>query len=86
MRVGFDTNVLVSALVFPGGRANDALQSVIDGKDTLIASRAIVDELLSVLARKFARDREELARRNLPVQSGGNRGSERTAHRPFGRA
>ena len=62
MRVVFDTNVFVSALVFPGGRADDALQRVIDGKDTLIVSKAIVDELLSVLARKFARDREELAR------------------------
>ena len=62
MRVVFDTNVFVSALVVPGGRANDALQRVIDGKDTLIVSRAIVDELLSVLARKFARDREKLAR------------------------
>jgi len=62
VRVVFDTNVFVSALVVPGGRANDALQRVIDGKDTLIVSRAIVDGLLSVLARKFARDREELAR------------------------
>lgn len=30
--------------------------------DQLILSRAIVGELLEVLARKFARDREELAR------------------------
>ena len=30
-------------------------------------SRAILDELLSVLARKFARDREELARVTLFV-------------------
>lgn len=69
MRVVFDTNVFVSALVVPGGRANDALQRVIDGKDTLVVSRAIVDELLSVLARKFARDREELARVAIFVSS-----------------
>lgn len=62
MRVVFDTNVFVSALVIPGGRASEALQRVVDGEDTLIVSRAVVDELLSVLARKFARDREELAR------------------------
>ena len=62
MRVVFDTNVFVSALMIPGGRANEALQRVIDGKDMLIVSKAIVDELLSVLAQKFARDREELAR------------------------
>ena len=69
MRVVFDTNVFVSALVFPGGRADDALQRVIEGKDTLIASKAIIDELLSVLARKFARDREELARVAIFVSS-----------------
>lgn len=62
MRVVFDTNEFVSALVIPGGRASEALQRVVDGEDTLIVSRAVVDELLSVLARKFARDREELAR------------------------
>jgi len=62
VRVVFDTNEFVSALVIPGGRASEALQRVVDGEDTLIVSRAVVDELLSVLARKFARDREELAR------------------------
>ena len=62
MRVVFDTNIFISALVVPGGRADAALQRIIDGNDTLIVSGAILDELLSVLARKFARDREELAR------------------------
>ena len=62
MRVVFDTNIYVSVLVVPGGRAGAAIRRIIDGEDTLIVSRAILDELLSVLARKFARDREELAR------------------------
>jgi putative PIN family toxin of toxin-antitoxin system len=62
MRVVFDTNIFISAFVVPGGRADAALQRIIDGNDTLIVSGAILDELLSVLARKFARDREELAR------------------------
>ena len=62
MRVVFDTNVLVSALVFPGGRGDDALQCIVEERDELLVSRAIVDELLGVLARKFARDAEELAR------------------------
>ncbi len=62
MRVVFDTNVFVSALVFPGGNGERAVQQVIDGHDHLLVSRAIVGELLEVLARKFARDREELAR------------------------
>jgi len=61
MRVVFDTNVLVSALVFPGGSGEAALRRVIDGTDQLLLSKAIVDELLDVLARKFARDAEELA-------------------------
>ncbi len=62
MRVVFDTNVFVSALVFPGGDGERAVQRVIDGHDHLLVSYAIVGELLAVLARKFARDREELAR------------------------
>jgi putative PIN family toxin of toxin-antitoxin system len=61
MRVVFDTNVLVAALVFPGGQGDAALRRVIDGTDQLVLSRAILDELLEVLSRKFARDAEELA-------------------------
>ena len=61
MRVVFDTNILVSALVFPGGRCDAALRRIIAGTDQLVMSRAILDELLDVLSRKFARDAEELA-------------------------
>ena len=61
MRVVFDTNILVSALVFPGGRGDAALRRIIDGMDQLVISKAILDELLEVLGRKFARDAEELA-------------------------
>lgn len=62
MKVVFDTNVLVSALVFPGGRGEEALLRVVAEHDELVLSRQILDELLGVLARKFARDAEELAR------------------------
>ena len=62
MRVVFDTNVLVSALALPGGRGDEALRKIVDGRDSLALSRPILDELLSVLARKFAHDREALAR------------------------
>lgn len=62
MRVVFDTNVLVAALVFPAGRAAEALNRIVDGQDELLLSEPILDELLSVLSRKFSRDREELAR------------------------
>lgn len=61
MRVVFDTNILVSALVFPGGQGEAALRRVIEETDQLILSRPILDELLDVLGRKFARDAEELA-------------------------
>jgi len=61
MRVVFDTNVLVSALVFPGGQGEAALRRIVEGTDQLVLSRAVLDELLAVLGRKFARDAEELA-------------------------
>jgi putative PIN family toxin of toxin-antitoxin system len=59
--VVFDTNVLISALVI-GGRAADAVERVIAGRDQLICSRPLLDELLSVLADKFSRDGEQLSR------------------------
>ena len=62
MKVVFDTNVLVSALVFPGGRGEAALRRIVEERDALLISPPILDELLVVLARKFARDAEELAR------------------------
>ena len=62
MKIVFDTNIFVSALVRPGGRAEQALGRVIDGRDTLLLSKAILLETLSVLSRKFGRDKEELAR------------------------
>ena len=61
MKVVFDTNVLVSALVFPGGRGEEALRRIIEERDQLIISKPILDELLGILVRKFSRDAEELA-------------------------
>jgi putative PIN family toxin of toxin-antitoxin system len=61
LKVVFDTNVLVSALAFPGGRAEQALHRILEEHDILFLSKPILDELLGVLARKFARDGEELA-------------------------
>jgi putative PIN family toxin of toxin-antitoxin system len=62
VKVVFDTNILVSAVVFPGGRAEAALLRIIEEHDQLLLSKPILDELLGVLARKFSRDAEELAR------------------------
>lgn len=61
MKVVFDTNILVSALVFPGGRADMALRRIVEEQDRLLISKPILDELLGTLARKFSRDPEELA-------------------------
>jgi len=61
MKVVFDTNILVSALVFPGGRADIALRRIIEARVQLLLSKPILDELLGILARKFSRDVEELA-------------------------
>jgi putative PIN family toxin of toxin-antitoxin system len=62
LKVVFDTNILVSALVFPGGRGEAALVRVIEERDQLLLSKPILDELLGILATKFSRDAEELAR------------------------
>ena len=62
MKVVFDTNVLVSALTLPGGRGDEALRRIVLGEDSLAVSSPILDELLSVLARKFSYDREALSR------------------------
>lgn len=62
MKAVFDTNIFVSALVFPGGRAEAALLKAIEGDVELFISKAVIHEVLDVLSRKFGRDREELAR------------------------
>jgi putative PIN family toxin of toxin-antitoxin system len=62
VKVVFDTNVFVSALTFRGGRGEQALQRILEGRDSLVLSKPILDELLRILATKFSRDREELAR------------------------
>jgi len=62
MRVVFDSNILLAALLFPGGRAEAAVANILDGVDDLVVSPPIIREVLSVLASKFSRDKEELSR------------------------
>ena len=62
VKVVFDSNIFVSAFTLPGGSGERPLLNVIDGRDSLALSKPILDELLSVLARRFSRDREGLAR------------------------
>jgi uncharacterized protein len=61
VRVVFDTNIYVSAFAIAGGQAEAALLKALAGEAQLVVSRAIIHELLDVLARKFGRDPEELA-------------------------
>ncbi len=61
MRVVFDTNIFISALVVPGSQAEKAVFRILDGADTLLISKPILDELLSTLAGKFDRDPEALS-------------------------
>lgn len=53
MRIVADTNVLVSALVFPGGTPDDVYRGVADAKVTLVISRPLLLELGRVLGDKF---------------------------------
>ena len=62
MRVVFDTNIFISAFVIPGGLAEKAIHRIIEGEDTLLLSKEILDELLSTLSTNFSRDREEISR------------------------
>lgn len=62
MKAVFDGNIFVSALAIPGGQAERAIELVIDARVTLCISKEIVHEVLGVLAQKFSKDQEELAR------------------------
>ncbi len=61
MRVVFDTNVFISALVIPGSLAEKAILKIIEGADVLVISKDIINEVLSVLSSKFSRDKEALS-------------------------
>ncbi len=58
MRVVLDTNIYVSALALPGGRADEALLLANQNQYDLILSPAILAELANVLTRKFKWDRD----------------------------
>lgn len=62
MIVVFDTNIFISALAIPGSLAEKAVLKIVEGEDALLTSRALLDELLSTLARKFSHDAEQLSR------------------------
>jgi putative PIN family toxin of toxin-antitoxin system len=62
LKAVFDTNIFVSALAIPGGQAERAIDLVIDARASLCISKEIIHEVLGVLAQKFSKGPEELAR------------------------
>jgi uncharacterized protein len=62
VRVVFDSNIFISAFVFPGSMAERAIVKIIEGDDSLYISKEILDEVLSVLSSKFSRDTEAISR------------------------
>ncbi len=54
MRVFLDTNILLSAALFPGGLAAAAYDRAVSAPNDAVVSDYVVDELRSVFARKFS--------------------------------
>jgi putative PIN family toxin of toxin-antitoxin system len=65
MKVVFDTNIYISALVIPASKAEKAILKILESDDILLISKEIIDEILTVLASKFSKDREFLSRTAL---------------------
>jgi putative PIN family toxin of toxin-antitoxin system len=61
MRLVLDTNVFISALVFPGSRPDQLLQRIRRGEFSLFVSPFILDELDRVLREKFRYGKREAA-------------------------
>lgn len=62
MKIVYDTNIYVSALAIPGGRAERAIALALEGRVKVCISKPIVHESLRILAQRFARAPEQLAR------------------------
>ncbi len=61
MKLVFDTNIFISAFVIPQSKAEKAILRILEGTDSLIISKEIIDEVLSVLSVKFHRDSEAIS-------------------------
>lgn len=69
MRVVFDTNIFISAFAIPKSQAEKAVLKIIEGEDVLFISKPVLDEILTVLASKFHRDREAISHTALYISS-----------------
>jgi uncharacterized protein len=54
VRAVLDTNVLISAFVFPGGAPEHVYREALAGRITMITSRPLLSELGRVLTEKFS--------------------------------
>jgi putative PIN family toxin of toxin-antitoxin system len=61
LKVVFDTNIYISALVIPGGNAEKAYVHAIEGDFELCTSVAILTELARKLDEKFGWERQKIA-------------------------
>jgi putative PIN family toxin of toxin-antitoxin system len=61
LRVTADTNVFISALIFPRGKPFQLLDLAREGKINLTVSEAILDEISGVLGKKFNWPAEDIA-------------------------
>jgi len=61
MRITLDTNILISAILFPDGRINELIR-VIAAKHKLILSSFVIEELIGVIKRKFTGKKEAVDR------------------------
>ncbi|ACI21212.1 putative toxin-antitoxin system toxin component, PIN family [Thermodesulfovibrio yellowstonii] len=65
MRVIFDANIYISAFVIPGSLAEKVILKILRENYTLFISKEIIDEILSVLSKKFDYHKEILSRTAL---------------------
>ncbi len=61
MRVVFGANIFISAFMIPHSQAEKAILKIIDGDDSLIISKEIINEVLSLLSKNFNRDRAAIS-------------------------
>ncbi len=61
MKIVFDSNIFISAFIIPNSKAEKAILKVLDSNDSLIISKSIIDEILSVLSSKFYRNSEAIS-------------------------
>jgi predicted nucleic acid-binding protein len=64
LRVIFDANIYISAFVIPGSLAEKVILKILRENYTLFISKEIIDEILSVLSKKFDYHKEILSRNN----------------------